>query len=272
MKRELKQRRLPAINSSFGGFTSIELLVVMAMLAVLTTMFFSALVRAKEKDIRVTCLNNEKQLYTSLHIYSDENGDKLPFLSGVSVWPWDIPASTTTAMLNSGCTKKTFYCPSTAPRFTDQQNWAAANSLWNFGLGNSFNIIGYTFALGGPGARIIPQYQNYKILSEFHTNGPAITQDNPATSELVPDVILSTGNILPATSADNYTSISGGFSQNGLNYPHVSAHVERGQLPAGGNIAYKDGHVQWKKFDASSANASANPTKVRTSSGPYFWW
>ena len=261
-------------RSNVGAFTSIELLVVIIVLTMLTAILLPALARSGEKDIRVACLNNEKQLYTSLHIYCDDNGDKLPTIpSGGSFWLWDMPAQVTTAMLNSGCTKKNFYCPSTAPRFTDQENWAAANSLWNYG-GAAYNIVGYSFTFGGPGSQIIPQYQNLKILSELHTNttspGNPVFTDTPATRELAADVIISTGTALPASAADNFADIAGGFFTH-----HLSAHLGTGKVPAGGNLTYKDGHVAWKKFNASAASTLTNPSKVRTTSalgGPYFWW
>ncbi len=271
---ELNRWRLTAIRSSPGAFTSIELLVVIAVLALLAAILLPALARVKEKEIRVICVKNEKQLYTSLHIYWDDNGEKLPDPNAGGNWPWDVSASTTTVMLNNGCTKKTFYCPSTAPRFTDQQNWEAANSLWNFG-GSHFNITGYSFTFGASASRLDPQYQNLSLLTESHTStsSPQIFFDSPGTRELIADVILSTGNTLPAASRDDFTTIFGGFTQNGSAYPHLSAHLGRDPVPAGGNIAYKDGHVQWKKFDASSPSTVTNNTKVRTGfNNPYFWW
>jgi prepilin-type N-terminal cleavage/methylation domain-containing protein len=258
-----------------GAFTSIELLVVIAVFAVLAAIWLPALARTKEKDFRIVCLNNEKQLYTSLHIYCDDNADNLPLLQNAGAWPWDIPTPVTTAMLKNGCIKKTFYCPSTAPRFTDQENWAAPNSLWNFGAVAGFNTVGYLFALGGNSSRIDPLYQNLTILGETHKNlpPPQIFTDDPATRELVTDVVLSTANTLPATSADNFSSVFGGFAQNGVAYPHLSAHLRTG-LPSGGNINFKDGHVRWRKFDASNSTAAANTSKVRSAPSqiPYFWW
>ena len=271
--RGLNQQRS---NPSSSAFTSIELLVVIVVLALLTAIVLPALARSGEKDIRVVCLNNEKQLYMSLHIYCDDNGDRLPILAGGGFWAWDMPTPITTAMLGDGCTKKMFYCPSTTPRFTDQQNWAGGNSLWNYG-GSSFATVGYIFAFGGPNSTIAALYQNQKILSELHINtsspGNSVFTDTPSTRELIADVIISTGNVLPASAADNFSAIAGGFGLNGVLYPHLSAHLGRGQVPAGGNIAYKDGHVAWKKFDASNSNTAANNTKVRTTlAGPYFWW
>jgi prepilin-type N-terminal cleavage/methylation domain-containing protein len=259
-------------DSASTGFTLIELLVVIAIIAILAAMLLPALASAKVKAIRAVCLNNEKQIYTSLHIWCDDNSDQLPRLDNVGSWCWDIPAPAIDAMLTSGCTKKTFYCPSTAPRFTDNENFAFNNSLWNFS-GGAFHITGYAFALGGSSSRVAKQYQNLRLISELHTNGPIVAPDNVSDSELVADVMISTGNTVPATAKDNFSAIFGGFTQNGVGYPHLSAHLGRGQVPTGGNIAYKDGHVQWRKFDAFNSNANANNTRVRTgSNNPYFWW
>jgi prepilin-type processing-associated H-X9-DG protein len=40
-------------------------------------------------------------------------------------------------------------------------------------------------------------------------------------------------------------------------------------MPKGSNIAFKDGHAEWRKFMAIDANSVS---KVRTTGGPWFWW
>ncbi len=247
-----------------NAFALTELLVVLIALGILATIQVAASSSAKDQTRFAVCGSNIRQLAFASQIFATENLDNLPVLSGAASWPWDLPDSAAQVMLSAGCQKKTFYCPGTQPRYTDWENFldpGSRRNLWDYGA-PSFHITGYSYAFSGSASKLAAVYQNKTMLPERVSS----VLVSPAERVLIADAILSGNNVLPATPADNFINVAGGFYK-----VHTSPHVV-GQMPVGYNLAFKDGHVSWRRFDASSANAANNTTQVRTTSGPWFWW
>jgi prepilin-type N-terminal cleavage/methylation domain-containing protein/prepilin-type processing-associated H-X9-DG protein len=72
-------RPATAANS---GFTLVELLVVMAIIAVLAGLLLPALARARSKATGIACLNHHRQLALACQLYVDDFGDALPYNFG----------------------------------------------------------------------------------------------------------------------------------------------------------------------------------------------
>jgi len=263
------------------AFTLVELLVVIAVIALLLSILIPALRLAREQAMRASCSNNIHQHLVGSIIYADEHDGRLPVLQGGN-WIWDMTVvAANTHLKNLGIdvakygdnfrdipVQPVFYCPG------NPMQRKYMREAWEFGYydANPFHVIGYVFLWWGPWSPQGIWYdQNNEPAKEFLRR---IDIKQPSKAELVLDTTMSDRRS-GVWSLDDYPN--GNFAQvtcggmPGLGNPDCSNHVLTERKAAGGNIGFADGHVDWRPFtdmiDRFPYNNHDNDNAC-----PVFWW
>ncbi|MDB5294423.1 MAG: putative major pilin subunit [Phycisphaerales bacterium] len=233
-----------SLTSRRGGFTLVELLVVIGIIALLISILLPSLGRAREQAKIIKCLSNIRQLGMAYQIYANQHKGKLPMhmLSpdGSASWFWDIPTTTRDALVDNGSVRDNFYCPS-----TDRNH----DGLWNF---SGYSVVGY-FLYHKRRPDTLPAGQTYpgQINPSPFLDNPnpnpnfprtyvdKITMNRAAERELASDAVLY------SVSNDSFQKVIGGFGQ----LPDATSHMRTDlKTPMGGNILFLDGHAAWRPF------------------------
>ena len=70
---------IPSNSSSRSAFTLVELLVTIAIIAILASLLLAAVSKVRQKAMATTCVSNLRQWGLAVNLYTSENNDHLPF-------------------------------------------------------------------------------------------------------------------------------------------------------------------------------------------------
>ena len=197
-------------------FTLVELLVVIATIAILAALLLPALKNAQALVKRTTCMNNLKQLGTGLCSYTVDAAGWFPVKPAVAAdySCWDAKIAPYVGVVDLIQTRHTpvFWCP--AQTETSNANWRRTY------IANGF--------LGGDDPS---RYGRYAIRRD------TFSADQPSSLALLYEITPyklygNFGNVMYTATTD--ASIISPFPF--IDYPHV----------VGGNILFFDYHVEWK--------------------------
>jgi len=138
-----------------------------------------------------------------------------------------------------------WYCPSN-PSFNNTNTWWF-DKIYNGHNPPTFRITGYVWLLPGePNVNPLGPNKDIGVYEPLTLEGNA--KHKPTDTPIVSDVVISYNN--------NFAVVPvGGLPHNVV---QRTSHLN-GRNPAGGNMNFLDGHVEWRKFQTMTNKFGVNP-------------
>jgi prepilin-type N-terminal cleavage/methylation domain-containing protein/prepilin-type processing-associated H-X9-DG protein len=210
------------------GFTLIEILVVIAIIAILAAILFPVFARARENARRASCASNMKQLALSTLMYVQDYDSSLPIdKSGESLSIFD-PLM---AYIKNGQVR---FCPS-APAYANPASTSTYAQQYGYPMYSDSVAKGYavtTVLVGQSSGAGVPK--------------PVLLDSIPHPSR----TCMLGETVFSSPTNTNYANKGWGFP---YFYVKSGADLIGERHFDGSNYAYLDGHVKWVKKEAVDA-------------------
>jgi prepilin-type N-terminal cleavage/methylation domain-containing protein/prepilin-type processing-associated H-X9-DG protein len=228
--------------SKHQGFTLIELLIVIAIIAILTTILFPVFGRARENARRSSCMSNLKQIGLGWMQYSDDYDQRNLPISVTNVN--GLSASGTDFFSSRACLEpyikntQIWVCPSEGQSNIDTTTGSSYSYNW---------CVGSTCATRAAGNFTMTSPIKAAASIELPAQVPAFTESAPTGRLYYSNGFaletLSSGPVLVGRQAyvrsQNGNTGTASWTSCGQGYPKMSAHF------GGANFMFADGHVKW---------------------------
>jgi prepilin-type N-terminal cleavage/methylation domain-containing protein/prepilin-type processing-associated H-X9-DG protein len=94
------------------GFTLVELLVVIGIIALLVAILLPALSRAREQSNKTKCLANLRSIGQAMYLYANAQRDKLPNANPATSYDYTLGGRALLELAQNYATPGVFHCPS----------------------------------------------------------------------------------------------------------------------------------------------------------------
>jgi prepilin-type N-terminal cleavage/methylation domain-containing protein/prepilin-type processing-associated H-X9-DG protein len=275
----------PSRKETTRGFTLVELLVVIGIIALLISILLPSLSRAREQAKRVQCASNVRQFCLTMIMYADANKGWFPDCGNAS-GTWDFSGNTTKKwfelhqlhpaardmLVDYGLPRQMFFCPSN-PEAPDPGSGVALGPVFDYPAQDHFAFSGYMIIGGRPILSKDVKYANNHGLPTGFEEVKAGIQPG----QTIAPIKLGQKSFYPVLVADLTRSKSNELAPSN----HVLGNDPTGYMPAGkggGNVGYIDGHVEWKqqqdlgqKMDPSIGNTQSGRRQFSSSDTRFYF-
>jgi prepilin-type N-terminal cleavage/methylation domain-containing protein len=248
------------------GFTLVELLVVIAVIAILASLLLPALNRAKSKAEGIFCLNNTKQLLVAWKVYADDHDGLLAYnvggngIRGIAPdtklnWVDNIMSWDTSNSDNTNLTT-----------LTDASLGSYAGSV-NIYRCPSDKVLSDKQRRAGWGGRIRSYSMNAMVGDAGEVSKSGVNENNPGYVQFFKETAIPQPYRIFIFLDEHPDSINDGYFLN--KWPTPSAPNEREwiDLPAsyhngGASFPFADGHSETHRWQNASTKQPPVPNSL----------